>query len=54
MTLETTIDNNIGESGAKMISEALKSNTSLTELDLGNEEKKGEKGKKLYNNKGNE
>ncbi len=27
-------DNNIGDSGAKMISESLKINTTLTELDL--------------------
>ena len=33
-------DNNIGESGARMISESLKTNTTLTYLDLTGDEKK--------------
>ncbi len=33
------IDNNIGESGARMISEVLKSNSTLTKLNLGGDEK---------------
>ena len=32
-------DNNIGESGARMISESLKNNTTLTKLDLWGDEK---------------
>ena len=34
------IDNEIGDEGAKSISESLKINTSLTTLDLGGDEKK--------------
>ena len=41
------IGNNIGESGAKMISGALKTNTTLTQLNLECDEK--ESGKKLTN-----
>ena len=33
------IDNNIGAEGARMISELLKSNSTLTELDLSGDEK---------------
>ena len=33
-------DNEIGDEGAKTVSESLKINTSLTELDLGSDEKK--------------
>ena len=35
----TKIDNNIGDSGAKMISKVLKSNSTLTYLDLSCDEK---------------
>ena len=42
-------DNNIGNSGARMISESLKTNTTLTELDLGGDEKRSIL--KLVNNK---
>ena len=34
------IDNKIGDSGAKMISEGLKSNSTLTELNLVSDEKR--------------
>ena len=37
--METWTASNIGESGARMISESLKSNTTLTELDLDSDEK---------------
>ena len=33
------IGNKIGDSGARMISEALKTNTTLTQLDLSSDEK---------------
>ena len=36
---EKWIDNDIGDEGAKAISESLKINTSLTKLDLGSDEK---------------
>ena len=38
--------NNIGDEGARMISEALKCNSSLTELNLNGDEKNGKKRKK--------
>ena len=38
--LFTSTDNKIGERGAKSLSEALKSNTTLTELDLWGEDKR--------------
>ena len=36
------VDNQIGDEGAKRISESLKVNTSLTELDLRSDEKRNE------------
>ena len=38
--LIATTDNNIGEEGATSLSESLKTNTTLTKLNLGGEEKK--------------
>ena len=38
--LFTSTGNNIGDTGAKSLSEALKSNTTLTELNLGGEYKR--------------
>ena len=38
--LITSIVNNIGDAGASSLSEALKSNTTLTELDLRSEDKR--------------
>ena len=39
MMKETIIGNNIGDDGARMISEGLKSNSTLTELNLSSDEK---------------
>ena len=44
--LFTSIGNNIGETGAASLSESLKSNTTLTELDLSSEDKKKKKTQK--------
>ena len=37
--METIIENNLGDDGARMISEGLKSNSTLTELNLSSDDK---------------